>query len=54
MKAFDKEEDRKRDRNLGLALTLEERDGLRKVLGFFIGEPPVNPFDPAPIATGPP
>jgi hypothetical protein len=31
------------------------RDALRQVLGFFIGEPPVNPFDPAAaIATGPP
>ena len=52
-KAFDKQEDRKRDRNWDW-LTLK-RDGLRKVLGFFIGEPPVNPFDPAAaIATGPP
>jgi hypothetical protein len=31
------------------------RDALRQVLGFFIGEPPVNPFDPdAAPATGPP
>jgi hypothetical protein len=31
------------------------RDALRHVLGFFIGEPPVNPFDPAAaIATAPP
>jgi hypothetical protein len=30
-------------------------DDLRGVLGFFIGEPPVNPFDPAAaIATAPP
>ncbi len=30
-------------------------DALRHVLGFFIGEPPVNPFDPAAaIATAPP
>ena len=31
-------------------------DEIRQVLGFFIGEPPVNPFcDPsAPLATGPP
>jgi hypothetical protein len=37
-----------RDRLLNL-------DALRQVLGFFIGEPPVNPFDPAAaIATGPP
>ena len=28
------------------------RDRLRQVLGFFIGEPPVNPLDP--VATGPP
>ena len=32
-----------------------KRDELRQVLGFFIGEPPVNPFDPAAgIATAPP
>ena len=40
-------------RQLGLVnLT---RDALRQVLGFFIGEPPVNPLDPAAaIATAPP
>ncbi len=32
-----------------------KRDELRQVLGFFIGEPPVNPLDPATaIATAPP
>jgi hypothetical protein len=33
-----------------------KRDEIRQVLGFFIGEPPVDPFaDPtAPLATGPP
>ncbi len=31
------------------------REALRQVLGFFIGEPLVNPFDPAAaIATAPP
>jgi len=31
------------------------RDALRQVLGFFVGELPVNPFDPAAaIATAPP
>jgi len=31
------------------------REALRQVLGFFIGEPPVNPLDPAAaIATAPP
>jgi hypothetical protein len=31
------------------------RDAPRQILGFFIGEPPVNPFDPAAaIATAPP
>ncbi len=24
-----------------------KRDDLRRLLGFFIGEPPVNPLDPA-------
>ena len=32
-----------------------QRDAVRKILGFFIGEPPLNPFDhEAAIATGPP
>ena len=32
-----------------------KRDELRQILGFFIGEPPVNPFESAAaIATGPP
>jgi hypothetical protein len=32
-----------------------KRDELRQILGFFIGEPPVNPFEPAAaVATGPP
>jgi hypothetical protein len=30
-----------------------KRDEIRQVLGFFIGEPPVDPFAP-PLATGPP
>ncbi len=34
------------------------RDAIRQVLGFFIGEPPVDPFtpspEPRPAATGPP
>src|ERR1700722_8092695 len=43
--AFGKEQDRKRDSNWDW-LRLK-RDDLRQVLGFFIGEPPINPFDPA-------
>ena len=33
-----------------------KRDEIRERLGFFIGEPPVDPFgqSPAPSATGPP
>jgi len=32
-----------------------KRDGVRQLLGFFIGEPPVNPLEPdAAVATGPP
>jgi hypothetical protein len=51
--AFVKQQDRNPDANWDwLDLT---RDALRQVLGFFIGEPPVNPFDPAAaMATGPP
>ncbi len=45
-----------------LALPEQTRDGIRRVLGFMIGEPPVDPFRPVPapgapiaaIATGPP
>ena len=45
-----------------LALPEQTREGIRRVLGFFIGEPPVDPFRPAtapgaPVAaaaTGPP
>jgi hypothetical protein len=52
-KAFAEEQDRKRDANWDWINM--SRDALRQVLGFFIGEPPVNPFDPAAaIATAPP
>ena len=51
--AFAREQDRIRGANwdwLNIPL-----DRLRDVLGFFIGEPPVNPLDPAAaIATAPP
>ena len=51
--AFAKEQDRNPNANwdwLNMG-----RDKLREVLGFFIGEPPVNPLDPAAaIATAPP
>jgi hypothetical protein len=51
--AFSQEQDRKPDANWDwLNMT---RGALRQVLGFFIGEPPVNPLEPATaIATGPP
>ncbi|HTI84282.1 MAG TPA: hypothetical protein VL614_27845 [Acetobacteraceae bacterium] len=50
---FSNQLDRKPDANWDwLNMT---RDALRQVLGFFIGEPPVNPLEPsAAIATGPP
>jgi hypothetical protein len=52
-RAFCKEQDHKPDANWDwLSMS---RDALRQVLGFFIGEPPVNPLDPAAaIATAPP
>ncbi len=51
--AFADEQDRKPGSNRDW-LHLK-RDALRNVLGFFIGEPPVNPLDPAAaIATVPP
>jgi hypothetical protein len=51
--AFSQEQDRLPDGNWDwLRLT---RDQLRQILGFFIGEPPVYPLEPAAaIATGPP
>ncbi|HTI80681.1 MAG TPA: hypothetical protein VL614_09565, partial [Acetobacteraceae bacterium] len=52
-RAFDKEQDRKPDANWDW-INLS-RDASRQVLGFFIGEPPVNPLDPAAaVATAPP
>jgi hypothetical protein len=52
-KAFADEQDHRRDSNWDWVNM--SRDALRQVLGFFIGEPPVSPFDPAAaIATAPP
>jgi hypothetical protein len=52
-RAFANEQDRKPGSNWDW-LRLK-RDELRQLLGFFIGEPPVNPLDPATaVATGPP
>jgi hypothetical protein len=51
--AFAREQDRRFDNNWDW-LNMS-RDGLHQVLGFFIGEPPINPLDPAAaIATAPP
>jgi len=52
-KAYLREQDRKRGCNWDwLRLS---RDALHKILGFFIGEPPVDPFaQAAAVATGPP
>ena len=57
-KRFEKEEWKHR----GLELAEETRAGIRRVLGFVIGEPPRDPFavaagpgaGVAPVATGPP
>ncbi len=51
--AFSKEQDRTLNSNWDwLRLT---RDAIPQLLGFFIGEPPVNPLDPATaVATAPP
>ena len=51
---YDQEQDKKLDSTLDW-LQLK-RDEIRQVLGFFIGEPPVDPFadSTAPLATGPP
>jgi hypothetical protein len=52
-KAFANEQDRVRDANWDWVNMTS--DALRQVLGFFIGEPPINPLDPAAaIATAPP
>jgi hypothetical protein len=50
-KAFIQEQDKKLDSSWDW-LQLK-RDEIRQILGFFIGEPPVDPFAAAP-ATGPP
>jgi hypothetical protein len=51
--AFANEQDRNPDANWDWINA--SRDALRTILGFFIGEPPVNPLDPAAaIATAPP
>jgi hypothetical protein len=51
--AFDKEPDR--NPNATWDWINMSRAALRQVLGFFIGEPPINPLDPAAaIATAPP
>jgi hypothetical protein len=51
--AFAQQQDRRPDANWDW-LNMS-RAALRQVLGFFIGEPPVNPLDPATaVATGPP
>ena len=52
LQAFSNQQDRKSDGNWNW-LQLK-RDGLRQILSFFIGEPPVNPLDPAAIAAVPP
>jgi hypothetical protein len=51
--AFANEQDRMPDANWDWINA--SREALRNILGFFIGEPPVNPLDPAAaIATAPP
>src|SRR5215469_13489723 len=51
--AFAREQDRNPNANWDWIEA--SRDTLRSILGFFIGEPPVNPLDPAAaIATAPP
>ena len=52
--AFIREQDKKLDSTWDW-LRLK-RDEIRQVLGFFIGEPPVDPFaeSPAPYAPAPP
>jgi hypothetical protein len=51
--AFDKEQDS--SPNATWDWINMSREALRQVLGFFIGEPPINPLDPAgAIATAPP
>ena len=49
--AFAKEQDR--NRNATWDWLNMSRDALRQVLGFFIGEPPVNPLDPAAVTVPP-
>ena len=51
--AFDKEQDNKRGSNWDWVRM--SPDAIRQAVGFFVGEPPVNPLDPAAaLATAPP
>ena len=51
--AFAQEQDRRPRNNWDWLRP--KRDTARQVLGFFVGEPPVDPFEPeAAVATGPP
>jgi hypothetical protein len=62
MRRREKRFDKEHWKHPNLALPEESREGVRRVLGFFIGEPPIDPFrsvitPSAPVATaatGPP
>jgi len=53
MRRREKRFDNEQWKHPNLALPEETREGIRRVLGFFIGEPPVDPFRPVPAPSAP-
>jgi hypothetical protein len=53
MRRREKRFDREHWRHPKLALPEETREAIRRVLGFRIGEPPVDPFRPEPAPAAP-
>ncbi len=53
MRAREKQLDRESWKHPNLGFPEETKDGIRRVLGFLIGEPPEDPFRPTPPAIAP-
>ena len=53
MRRREKRFDKEHWKHPNLALPEQTREGVRRVLGFFIGEPPVDPFRPVPAPGAP-
>jgi len=53
MRRREKLYDREQWKHPNLGLPEQSREGVRRVLGFFIGEPPVDPYRPMPAPAAP-